>query len=187
MMERTLMLVKPEGVKRALIGRIISRMEDSGLKVVAIKMVVPDSKTAGVHYIADKKWLNDTGSRTIQAYRDKGVVIKETPVQVATRIRNLLIKSLAGNPVVAIVFEGNEAAFVARKITGSTEPRKADPSTIRGLFSTDSYELSDSIGRPIRNIVHASEDAKTAKREIGVWFSPKELIQYKRADEDALY
>jgi nucleoside-diphosphate kinase len=187
MIENTLVLIKPDGVERAIIGRVISKFEDTGLKVVAVKMLAPDAKLAGDHYAADKKWFEDTGNRTIQAYKEKGIAIKETPVEVATRIRNYLIKSLSSGPVIAIVLEGNDAIPIARKLVGPTEPKSADPSTIRGIFSSDSYELSDERKRPLRNIVHASEDKKTAEREIKVWFKQSELVSYKRADEDALY
>lgn len=187
MMERTLVLIKPDGVQRAIIGRIISKFEDSGLKVIAIKMVWPDKRLAGQHYIADKKWFVDTGTRSLQAYKDRGIILKETPVELATRIRNYLIDFLSGGPVIAMVLEGNEAIFITRKLVGPTEPRKADPSTIRGMFSTDSYEFSDSLKRPLKNIVHASEDKKTADREIAVWFKQSELMDYKRADEAAVY
>jgi nucleoside-diphosphate kinase len=182
MIERTLLLVKPDGVQRALMGRIITRFEDAGLKVVAIKMLCPDKELAGTHYIADQKWFEETGGRTLQVYKDRGVVVKETAVQIATRIRNYLIESLTDMPVVAIVLEGNDAISVTRKMVGSTEPKRADPSTIRGTFSTDSYEKADERKGPIRNVVHASEDKKTAEREIKVWFKPKEILNYKRAD-----
>ncbi len=187
MIERTLLLVKPDGVKRAIIGKVLSRFEDTGLKVIAMKMVWPDRELAGQHYIADKKWFEDTGGKTLAAYREKGIILKETAVQVATRIRNYLIEFLSSGPVVAVVLEGNDAIFVTRKIVGATEPKRAEPSTIRGSLSSDSYELSDEFKRPIKNIVHASEDKKTADREIAVWFKPKELMAYKRADETGMY
>lgn len=187
MMERTLLLVKPDGVERALIGRILTRLEDTGMKVVAIKMVRPDRKLAGTHYAADPKWFHETGSRSIAAAKERGVIIKQTPVQFATQIRNYLIESISSGPVVAVVLEGNEVISITRKLVGSTEPRKADPSTIRGTYSLDSYALAGERKRPILNLVHASEDKRTAEREIKVWFKPGELISYKRADEKALY
>ena len=102
-------------------------------------------------------------------------------------MRDYLIDYLSSGPVAAIVFEGNEAIFITRKIVGATESRQADPSTIRGMYSADSYGIADSKERAVKNIVHASEDPKTAQREIGVWFKKSEIISYKRADEDSLY
>lgn len=188
MAERTLILIKPDGVKRALIGRVIARLESVGLKAVAMKMVVPNRKLAGIHYAADHKWFVDTGTKSMKAYQEKGIKIKEkTPVELAKKIRGYLIEYISDQPIVAMVFEGNEAISVTRKMVGSTEPKRADPSTIRGMYSVDSYEASDGRQQPLMNIVHASEDKKTADREIAVWFKPNEIIKYDRADQNALY
>jgi nucleoside-diphosphate kinase len=187
MIERTLVLVKPDGVRRALIGTIISRLELTGLKVVAMKMLLPDKALAGNHYAADPKWFEDTGNKTLKSYRDKGIILDETAVQVATRIRNYIIEYLSTGPVAALVLEGNDAIYVTRKLCGATEPKAADASTIRGSLSSDSYELSDTLKRPLKNLIHASEDKKTAEREIGVWFTEEEIIEYKRGDEGTLY
>lgn len=187
MIERTLVLVKPDGVQRALIGKIISRFEDAGMKVVAAKMVWPDKELAGKHYTDDPKWFNDTGNRTLATYKERGVKVTETAVQIATRIRNYLIQFLSSGPVLAFVLEGNDVITITRKIVGATEPRKSDPSTIRGMYSLDSYEKADETKRPIMNLVHASEDKKTSDREIAIWFKPKEIMDYKRADQSALY
>ncbi len=187
MIERTLVLVKPDGVERALIGKIISRFEESGMKVVAIKMVLPDKELTGTHYAADPKWFEDTGNRTLAAYKEKGVILNETAVQISTRIRNYLIDFLSSGPAVAMVLEGNEAISITRKIVGATEPKRSDPSTIRGSLSLDSYELADEQKRVLKNLVHASEDKRTADREIAVWFKPSEIMKYKRADEGTMY
>ena len=187
MIERTLVLVKPDGVIRALTGRIIARFEDAGLKPVAIKMVKPSRELAGRHYIDDPKWLEETGAKAIAAYKEKGVEVKDTPVQAAMRIRGYLMDFISSGPVVAMALEGNDAIAVTRKITGATEPKRADPSTIRGYFSTDSYGMADSKNRPLKNLVHASEDKATADREISIWFTAEELVDYKSAAEAALY
>ena len=103
------------------------------------------------------------------------------------RIRQMLIKGLTDGPIVAFVLEGNSAAEVSRKIAGGTEPRKADPSSIRGMYASDSYSLADSKKRPVRNLVHVSENAAIAESEIKIWFSEKELHEYVRADEGSQY
>jgi nucleoside-diphosphate kinase len=187
MMQRTLLLIKPDGVYRALIGKVISQMEDSGLKLVGIKMVWPDKKLAGQHYIYDKGWLVSVGTKTHSSYKEKGIMLKETPLQIGERVRGYLITLLTSGPVVAMVLEGNEAIPIVRKLIGSTEPKKAESYTVRGRFSTDSYDLAEKEKRAILNIVHASEDKKTAEKEIPVWFKKSELVDYKRADEKALY
>ena len=181
------MLVKPDGVFRALIGKAISVMEDAGLKVVAMKMLVPDKAMVGLHYADDPDWLESVGRKSLASYKEKGIEKKETAMEIGKNIRNMLIKSLTSGPVVAMVLEGNSAIFVARKLIGSTEPRKADPSSIRGRYGSDSYVTSDSKSRPVLTIVHASEDEKTAEREIPIWFKKSEILSYKRLDEAAIY
>jgi nucleoside-diphosphate kinase len=187
MIEQTFLLVKPDGVQRALVGKIISRLEDSGLKVVAMKMVLPDKKLAGIHYAEDKAWMESVGAKTLAAFKEKGIPSKETALQIGNRVRSYLIEYITSGPVVAAVIEGNEAIFITRKILGATEPRKADPSSVRGAYSISSYELADEQKRAVRNIAHASEDKKTAEREISIWFKPEELVKYKRIDEGAIY
>ena len=187
MIERTLLLVKPDGVYRALIGKIISQMEDAGLKVAAIKMVYPDEKLAGKHYIYDEKWLTSVGTKTHSSYKEKGIMLKETPLQIGERVRGYLITLLTSGPIVAMVIEGNEAIPVVRKLIGATEPKKADPYSVRGRFSSDSYDLAEDNKRAILNLVHASEDKKTAATEIAVWFKKSEIVGYKRADESRMY
>ena len=186
-MERALVLIKPDGVERALIGRVIAQFEASGLKVTALKMLKPKEATVGKHYTDDEKWLISVGKKTKQSYLDKGIKVKETEREIGMRVRSYLIKELTRSPIVAMVLEGNAAAEVARKIAGSTEPKKAETYSIRGRYSNDSYSLADKKQRSVRNIVHVSEDSDIAEKEIAVWFSKEEICQYGRADEDALY
>jgi len=186
-MEQTLLLVKPDGVYRALIGKIISKIEDSGLKIVAMKMVLPNDAIAKMQYIEDKEWMESVGNKTLSTFREKGIETKETPLQIGKRVHSYLTDYLTSGPIVAIVVEGNEAISVIRKIVGATEPRKAEPSSIRGQYAIDSYDIADKKQRAVRNLVHASEDKKTAEREISVWFKPGEIIKYRRLDEDAIY
>jgi nucleoside-diphosphate kinase len=186
-MERALVLVKPDGVERALVGKVIDRFESAGLKVVALKMIKATEKMAGEHYMADEEWFLSVGKKTKQSYKEKGLEVNETEREIGVRVRSLLMKELTRSPIVAMVLEGNAANFVARKIAGATEPRKADPATIRGTFSVDSYERADEMKRPVRNLAHVSEDDKAAKREIKVWFTDDEIHEYKRADQDVIY
>ena len=187
MIDRTLVIVKPDGVYRSLTGKIITSLEDAGLKLIATKMVSPSAELAGTHYAADEKWLNDVGNKATASYKEKGVEVKESPREIGMRIRQFLIDYFTSGPVVAMVFEGNEAVFVTRKILGPTEPRKADPSTIRGRYSSDSYDLADKSKRAVKNLVHMSEDRDIAEREIALWFKKEEITGYKRSDEDIMY
>lgn len=186
-MERTLVLVKPDGVQRALIGRIIMKFEEAGLKVVAMKMVWPTEAIADVHYPLDKEWYTNAWKNTKKGYEEKGVPYNETPLELGKRLRSWLKKAITAGPVVAMVIEGNEAVAAVRKLAGATAPNRSDPSTIRGMFSTDSYGLSDSRKRTLRNLVHASDSPATAEKEIKIWFKESEILSYKRVDEDLVY
>lgn len=187
MIDRTLVIVKPDGVYRSLTGKIVSSLEDAGLKLIAAKMVSPNEELAGKHYVADEVWLKNVGEKAIASYKEKGVKVNETPRGIGMRIRQYLLDYFTSGPVMAMVFEGNEAIFITRKILGPTEPRKADPSTIRGKYSSDSYDLADTAKRAVKNLVHMSEDREIAAKEIALWFKKSEISSYKRTDEDMMY
>ncbi|MDE1874396.1 MAG: nucleoside-diphosphate kinase [Candidatus Micrarchaeota archaeon] len=186
-MERTLVLIKPDGVQRALIGKVISTFEDCGLKISGLKMVKANRELAAKHYAEDKTWMETLGKKAIASYEASGAKVTETPMEIGTRIRNGLMGYLTESPIVCMVVEGNEAIGIVLKHIGATTSHKADPSTIRGKYSSDSYGLADKTKRPVRNVVHASDSKESAEREIGVWFTEKEIFEYKRADEAAMY
>jgi nucleoside-diphosphate kinase len=186
-MERVLVVIKPDGIEKALIGTVIQRFEQCGLKVVALKMLKADAGLVGRHYVEDKDWMLDVGKKAKKSAMEKGETVTETELEIGQRVRNALIRELTRTPVVAFVMEGNAAAEIARKITGGTEPRKADPGTIRGMYSSDSYALADKTKRSVRNIIHVSENAQIAEKEIAVWFKESEIATYRRADEQAMY
>lgn len=187
MIERTLVLVKPDGVYRALTGRIITTFEDAGLKVVGIKMLKPDRKLVESHYIWDEAWAKGVWEKTTKDATEKGIKISEDYKQMGERIRSMLIDYVASKPIIVMAIEGNDAAAVVRKLVGATAPAKADPYSIRGRFATDSYDFADSQKRAVANLVHASEDSNIAEWEIAVWFRKEEMVDYKRIDEDAMF
>lgn len=174
-MERALVLIKPDGVERSLIGKVIGKFEDAGLRVVALKMFKATKETVGNHYVEDTAWLESVGKKTRKSYVEKGMDVRETDREIGMNVRSMLMKELTRAPIVAMILEGNAANFIARKIAGATEPRAADPSSIRGMYANDSYDLADSEKRSVRNIVHVSETPKDAEREIKVWFSTSEI------------
>lgn len=186
-MDRALVLIKPDGIERALIGKIIAKFEESGLKVTAMKMVKAKKDTIEKHYTDDEEWLLSVGKKAKQSAIEKGQKVTESEREIGMRVRSLLVKELTRTPIVAFVLEGNACADVARKICGGTEPRKADPSSIRGMWSSDSYALADVKKRSVRNLVHVSENAQIAEMEIKTWFSDSEICNYKRVDEEAMY
>ena len=141
-MERTLVLIKPDGVERNLIGEIIRRFESGGLKVRDMKMAAPKKEFVETHYAM---------------HRGKPFF-------------DLLIKYLANRQVVAMVLEGKDAVAIVRKIVGATDPSKADKGTIRGDLGNDSRERADREHRSIYNLIHASGTQDEAKAELKLWF-----------------
>ncbi|MBA3733228.1 nucleoside-diphosphate kinase [Patescibacteria group bacterium] len=186
--ERTLVIIKPDGVQRTLIGEIIQRFERAGLKMVGIKMVVPTPEHVEKHYTLDPEWRRITGEKTIASYVKKGETPWTTdPLEVTTVLLTTLKKYMASGPVIPMVWEGAHAAEVVKKITGITEPRTSDVGTIRGDFVLDSYMMADTDKRAVRNLVHASGSSAEAQMEIPHWFNENELIDYRLVQEQIIY
>jgi nucleoside-diphosphate kinase len=186
--ERTLVIIKPDAIQRTLIGEIIKRYEQVGLKLVAMKMMVATPELIERHYTLDPEWRRITGEKTIKGYTDKGLV---PPLNDPLEITNLLLKKLVtymtSGPIIAMVWEGAHAVKIVRKITGGTEPLTSDVGTIRGDYVLDSYQMTDLDNRSIRNLVHASGSPKEAEDEIKHWFKVEELMNYKLVQEKILY
>jgi nucleoside-diphosphate kinase len=187
MIERTLVLVKPDGVQRALVGEIVSRLERPGFKIIGLKMLHPTKETAGCHYADDEAWLKSVGQKTKESYEKKGVKVGEDALAIGRRVRQMLIDFISLSPVVAICLEGHGVVDKVRTIVGSTAPSSAAPGTIRGDLALDSYGLADKSGRAVQNLIHASDSPESAEREIAVWFRKDELHPYQRIDELVIY
>jgi nucleoside-diphosphate kinase len=188
MKERSLVLVKPDGVQRGLTGEIISRFERCGLKLIGLKMVQATSELAGQHYADDEKWLLSVGEKALAAAAKRGDTSTETAMQIGQRVRTQLMTYIAMSPVVAMCVEGHNAVAKIRKLVGGTNPQDAEPGTIRGDFAIDSFKMADQSGRPIQNLIHASGAVDEADREIDLWFKPEELFaDWQRADEALIY
>lgn len=186
--ERTLVVIKPDGVQRTLIGEIVKRYERSGLKLSAVKMMVPEKDFVEKHYTLDPGWKMSNGTKVIQAAKDKGIKPRtEDPIEQANFVLETLIKYLSSGPVVAMVWEGLNAVKIVRKITGGTEPLTSDVGTIRGDFVIDSYQMGDIDNRSVRNLVHASGSVSEAEAEIKHWFAPNEIVDYKLIQEQIIY
>ena len=186
--ERTLVIVKPDGIQRALIGEIMQRYERLGLKLIALKMLIPTEKMIEEHYLLDPDWKKNVGEKAIAAYVKKGETPPSSdPVKVANQVVENLKKYMTSGPVIAMVWEGGHAVELVRKITGGTEPRTAGIGTIRGDFVLDSYQMADSDRRAIRNLIHASGSVPEAEKEIPHWFKPDELMNYRIPHEAILY
>jgi nucleoside-diphosphate kinase len=190
--EKTLVLVKPDGVKRGLIGEVIKRVEQRGLKIIAMKMLIPTDEIARNHYPNSDEWMTIIGDKTYEHYNNLG---KDPATELGTGDKLEIGRLVAGwnidflksSPVVAMVVEGIHAIAMIRKIVGATFPSKAEMGTIRGDYSVDSPTLANTDKRTIHNLVHASGDEKEAAHEIKLWFTPEEIHSYKRAEEDVMF
>jgi nucleoside-diphosphate kinase len=160
-MERTLILLKPDAVQRGIVGEIITRFERVGLKIVATKMLAPDRDHYYKHYEDIGKMVSRRGEHAF----------------------NVTLDFMMAGPVIAVVLEGVEAVSLVRKMVGGTEPKTADPGTIRGDYSHISFSHADVKKVGIPNLIHASGDPDEAKQEIAHWFNDDELFDYKTASE----
>ena len=189
--ERTFLMVKPDGVQRGLVGEIIRRIEKPGLKIIAMKMVQAKRDQVEKFYPSERSWFETIGKKTTKAYEELGLDIKSTfgtveLEKIGKTIKKWLIDFIIAGPVVPMIIEGNSAVKKVRDIVGYTDPYNAAPGTIRGDLTSDSIALGNVMGRAAVNLVHASSDVSEAKREISLWFEPKEILNYKRTDEDVV-
>lgn len=150
MIERTLVLMKPDAVQRGLVGEIIQRFEKVGFKIVGMKMVLVDKKFSQEHYAEHVQKSFYPGLEAL----------------------------ITMGPTIAVVLEGVEAVHNVRKMVGATEPKGAVPGTIRGDYAHVSYGYADKKGIGIKNLIHASDTPENAKKEIKLWFTEKELHTY---------
>ncbi len=186
--ERTLVVIKPDGIQRSLIGEIIGRFEKLGLKLTAMKMCLPTEEFVEKHYTLDPEWRRITGEKRIKAAKEKGEKLEtEDPMEITAVILEKLKKYITSGPVVAMVWQGAHATELVRKVVGGTEPRSSDVGTIRGDYVLDSYIMADSDGRAVRNLIHASGTAKESEAEINLWFKPEEVVNYRLIAEQILY
>lgn len=186
--ERTLVIIKPDGIQRSLIGEIIKRYERLGLKLIAVKMLVPSEEYIEKHYTLDPEWRRITGEKTIKSYQEKGLTPPSLdPYEITAKILENLKKYMTSGPVIAMIWQGAHAVKIIRKITGGTEPLSSDVGTIRGDLVLDSYQMCDTDGRSVRNLLHASGSVEEAEMEIAHWFDKKEIINYRLVQEQILY
>lgn len=185
--EKSFVIIKPDGVQRSLIGNIIERIERTGLKLVALKLVVPTEDQCWTHYNKDDAWYESKGNKTVETRQSAGLVVDREPIEYGKDIVRQLVKFMTSGPVVAMVWQGNEAVGVVKKIVGGTEPLTSDVGTIRGDLTLDSYDLSGVDERAVRNLIHCSDKPEEAEREIKIWFNENELINYRLLAEEILY
>jgi len=186
--ERTLVLIKPDAVKRGLIGVICQRFEQTGLKIVACKMVFPNRKQLDGHFPKSEEWVRGMGKKTLETYWEYEIDPVEIlgtadALAIGQKVKEWNYRYLTLGPVMVMVFEGVHAIDTVRKLIGHTLPYKAAPGTIRGDFSINAPDLANVVGSACKNLVHASGTAEEAEQEIANWFSLTELVTWQRADE----
>lgn len=160
-MERTLIILKPDAVKRGVAGEIVSRFEKAGLKIVATKMLRPDQEHFHTHYEGISKMISRRGQEAF----------------------DMTLEMMQEGPVIAWVLEGINAVALVRKMVGDTEPEKASPGTIRGDYAHMGFTHSNKEGIGVPNLIHASGDPEEAKAEIAHWFAESELFDYETVHE----
>ncbi len=179
--ERTYVMVKPDGVKKGLIGEIIRRFEQRDLKVAALEMFQPTKEQIDEHYPKDEAWITRLGQKTLGTYEKYGVdpvaaLGASDPLQLGNMVRGWLVDYMTSAPLVRMVIEGVHAVDMVRKICGATLPYLADMGTIRGDFSADSPAVANTERRAVMNLVHASETPTEAAHEIEHWFGGRDVI-----------
>lgn len=190
--ERTVILIKPDGVKRGLIGEVITRIEKRGLKIISLTMIHSTKKQVDEHYPKDPKWIKRLGEKSLATYAKYGWDPKkelgtDNSVEIGKMVRSWLVDFMTSGPMVKMVVEGIHVVDMVRKLVGNTIPALAEMGTIRGDFSVDSPALANKNKRAVHNLIHASETPEEAAHELKFWFLPKEVYDYKRAEEDIMF
>lgn len=189
--ERTLIILKPDAVKRGLVGVILETFENVGLKLMAAKMLKPDQAVIKNHYPGTKEWIIEMGKKTLASFAQAKADVKKTlltddPEKLGTFVYERLIKYWLEGPIVVLVWEGPQAVAVARKLRGHTIPLLSAAGTLHAAYSFDSSPLSASLNRVVKTFIHASGSADEAEREIKYWFEETEFKNYER-EVDKLY
>jgi len=179
----TVVLVKPDGVKRGVIGDITARFERVGLKIAAAKMIWVDATHVGKHYKDEDDYHRSVGRKLLENYKKYGLDPKESlgtkdPVELGRMIRSWNMEFLSSGPVFAMLLAGPGAVEVVRKIVGHTFPAEALPGTIRGDYAIESSYQANTQRRVVRNLVHASGNKEEAEFERKLWFKEKEIYDY---------
>ena len=185
--ERSLVLLKPDTVQRSLIGEIIQRFERTGLKISAMKMIVPTEAQLLVHYNKTEEWYERKGKGIVEELEKAGKPITKPAAEYGKDIIRTIVTYMTAAPVVAMILEGNKAVPVVTQLVGSTEPATTVVDTIRADYTVDSYYHATYENRAVRNLVHQSESPEEAEREIAIWFKDEEVMDYVTAQERIMY
>ncbi len=189
--EKTFVILKPDAVQRGLVGEVTTRFERIGLKIAAMKMVVPTEEQCWSHYQKDDAWYLKKGTKLIENKGKLGLPVEKEALEYGKDIIRAVVSYMTAGPVVCMVIEGNYSGAVVKRLVGSTEPATADTGTIRGDYALDSYFLCDADGsRGMRNLVHCTDPEDGAEaygREVAIWFTESEIINYRLVSEAMMY
>ncbi|OGG85926.1 hypothetical protein A2392_00565 [Candidatus Kaiserbacteria bacterium RIFOXYB1_FULL_46_14] len=185
--ERSLVLLKPDTLQRSLIGEVIARFERVGLKIGSMKMVMATEEQLFAHYNKDDAWFLRKGEGVIKDMTAHNMPVEKEPIEYGKDIIRNLARYMMAAPLVAMTLEGNQAVAVVTKLVGTTEPATSDVGTIRGDYTLDSYAHATIENRGVRNLIHCSESVEEAEREIKLWFSDVEIMNYSTAQERIMY
>jgi nucleoside-diphosphate kinase len=188
-MEQTVVLMKPDAVKRGVVGEILHRFERCGLKIVAMKMTRPSREHFHKHYGTEKEaTIERLGRKTLDTYQKYGKDAKkdfgtDDPKELGKLVVGWLLDYMQSGPVIAILLEGRHAVDNVIRLAGPTMPVAAPAGTIRGDFSTDSAAYANVERRGVSNLIHISGSIEEANFEKMLWFTPEEIHSYERAEE----
>lgn len=185
--EQSLVLLKTDAVQRSLVGEIIKRFEQKGLKIAAMKMVMPTEEQLFDHYNKDDEWFQRKGEGVIEDMKVAGTEPEKEAIEYGKDIIRNTVRYMTESPIVALVMEGVGAVSAVTRTVGTTEPATADIGTIRGDYTVDSYAHATHEDRGVKNLIHQSESVEEAEREIALWFAADEIHDYTTAQERILY
>ncbi|HMA78647.1 MAG TPA: nucleoside-diphosphate kinase [Candidatus Paceibacterota bacterium] len=185
--ERSLVLLKTDAVQRSLVGEIIKRFEQKGLKLAGLKMIMPTEAQLLEHYNKDDDWYTRKGEGIVEDLKAQGREIEKEPIEYGKDIIRTIVRYMTESPVIAIVVEGVGAVATVTRTVGTTEPATADVGTIRGDYTIDTFSHATLENRAVKNLIHQSESVEEAEREMKIWFTEEEIHDYVTAQERIMY
>ncbi len=189
--EKTFLMVKPDGVARGLVGRVFQRVEEMGMKLIAARMIKAKKEQVSEHYPGtDEDWLKGIGEKATSNFGDDLEAVKKAfgttkKLEIGKTVYNNLEKYICESPVIISVWEGNHAVERVRRVAGHAVPTESELGSLRSNFAFDSPVFATKTGRIVfKNIVHISDSVSEAKREMKIWFGDKfkDLSDYERID-----
>lgn len=185
--EHTFVILKTDAVQRGLMGEVIKRFEQAGLKIAAAKLTLPTEAQLMEHYNKSDEWFQSKGEGIIKDMESQGMAVEKEAIEYGKDIIRTIVRYMTESPVMALVVEGVNAVKVVEKLVGGTEPTSADIGTIRGDYCIDTYSHATLENRAVKNLIHCSDAVDEAQREMKIWFAADEVHDYVTAQERIMY